>query len=260
VIQRRSARRGFAAGLAGLLLAGAAAAQPPAGDEPADSSVTSDPLEGFNRGVFWFNDKLDHFMVRPAAIGWDALFPDSFERSVGNLLDNAGFPVVFLNDLLQAKPKAAGITLGRFLINSTLGLGGLFDPAAAHFGLAERKEDFGQTLGVWGVPRGPYLVLPILGPSNPRDAAGLVVDSAARVWPFFAPFYVSYAVGGTTAVNTRSRMAEEIDAAREAAFDYYAFVRNAYVQYRDEQVRDQEEDEEDAEEESDDDLYYPEEE
>lgn len=246
--RKKSIRRGLTTLLVLVLSVGAVPAF--AGDTD-DSEVTSDPLEGMNRGIFWFNEQVDRFMLHPASVAWDTVLPDAVERSIRHAYDNASSPVVFVNDILQGKPHEAAVTFARFVFNTTLGVGGFFDPAT-FMGLEERKEDFGQTLGVWGVPRGPYLVLPIYGPSNPRDAFGLAVDSAARVWPFFAPFYASAAIGSVDAVNRRSLNAETIEEERAAAFDFYAAVRNAYVQRRDNQVRDQADDES----ESDEDLYY----
>jgi phospholipid-binding lipoprotein MlaA len=162
------------------------------------------------------------------------------------------FPIRFLNDLLQCKPVSAVEDLARFAVNTTIGLAGLFDPAT-HLGLEGYREDFGQTLGFWGIPTGPYLVLPILGPSNPRDTIGLAADSAvaAIVYPYFVPFWVSPAISTTNLLNWRSLKLDEIEAEREAALDYYVAIRNAYVSYRENQVRDSEEDELDS-----DDLYY----
>lgn len=237
-------RRGVAALLLGALLAPGAAR--------ADADV-HDPLEGFNRGIFWFNERVDRYFLEPVAVGWDFVVPDPAQRGLRNFFDNLNFPVVFVNNLLQAKPLAAAEELGAFLLNSTLGIGGLVD-ARKRVGMAVHREDFGQTLGVWGVPPGPYLVIPFLGPSNPRDAVGMGVDSFGRVYSYFAPFYVNIVASGTNLVNRRSLLIDEIRDSRESAFDYYAFVRNAYVNYRQNQVLDREEEEEP--EESDDDLYY----
>jgi len=223
---------------AGLLAAAPVAAQTDVDDDPVD---IHDPWEGMNRGIFWFNDKFDQYGVRPVAIVWDAIWPDPFEQSLSNLFRNARFPIVFLNDWLQWKPRAAGLELARFLVDSTFGLGGLFTPAK-YWGIDSPPEDFGQTLGVWGVPKGPYLVLPLIGPSNPRDTTGLVVDSAAAVWPWFVPVGVSIGVAAGQAINFRSLYAETIDSERDAAFDWYAAVRNAHVQRRDNQVNDRDED------------------
>ncbi len=138
------------------------------------------------------------------------------------------------------------------MINSTIGIGGLFDPASA-WGLENHKEDFGQTLGYWGVPPGPYLVLPLIGPSNPRDAVGMAADSAARVYPFFAVFWISSAITATDLLNSRSLNLDTIAAERKSALDFYVFQRNAYMQYRENLIHDREDESENK-----DDLYYPE--
>jgi phospholipid-binding lipoprotein MlaA len=136
------------------------------------------------------------------------------------------------------------------VVNTTIGIAGFFDPAT-HFGLEAHREDFGQTLGYWGVPPGPYLVLPVFGPSNPRDTVGLAADTFSTVYPWFMPIYASFSIGVGQRLNWRSLALDQIAAEREAALDYYVAVRNAYMSYRENQIRDQEEDEADG-----DDLYY----
>jgi phospholipid-binding lipoprotein MlaA len=211
----------------------------------------SDPWERMNRGTFRFNEGADHWVVEPVAKGVDFVVPDPVERSIRKFFDNSMFPVHFLNDLLQCKPVSAVEDLARFVVNTTIGIAGFFDPAS-HFGLEGNREDFGQTLGYWGVPPGPYLVLPILGPSNPRDTVGLAADSFTTVYPWFIPFWVSSAITTGNLLNRRSLALDTIAAERKAALDYYVAVRNAYLSYRENQVRDQQEDEDD----DDDDLYY----
>jgi len=203
-----------------------------------------------NRGIFRFNEGLDRWVVEPAAKGMDFVLPDPVERAIGKFFDNSSIPIHFANALLQFKPVSAVEDLARFAINSSIGIAGFFDPAT-HFGLEAHREDFGQTLGAWGVPPGPYLVLPVFGPSNPRDTVGLVADSFSTVYPWFVPIYVPYAIWTGRMLNWRSLNLDEIAAEREAALDYYVAVRNAYMSYRENQVRDQEEDEADEDE-----LYY----
>jgi phospholipid-binding lipoprotein MlaA len=203
-----------------------------------------------NRGTFGFNEGADRWVIAPVAKGMDFILPDPVERSIRKFFDNSMIPVHFVNALLQFKPVAAVEDLTRFVVNTTIGVAGFFDPAT-HFGLEAHREDFGQTLGYWGVPPGPYLVLPIMGPSNPRDTVGLIADQAALVYPWFVPFYVSSAIGVGRQLNLRSLALDSIAAERKAALDYYVAVRNAYLSYRENQVRDREEDEAD-----DDDLYY----
>lgn len=221
-------------------------------EEADDSEVTSDPLETVNRGIFWFNERVDRFFLEPVATAWDFVLPDPVQTSIRRVFDNARFPVVFVNDLLQLRFKDAAETTGCFLLNTTVGWGGLFDAGKAA-GWERHESDFGQTLGHWGVPPGPYLVIPLLGPSNPRDAVGLAADSAARVYPYFLVWWVSSAASGTNLLNRRSLLIEEIRENRESAFDYYAFVRNAYVQYRENRVKGRGEE---ALPEPSDDLYY----
>src|SRR5262249_28251117 len=144
----------------------------------------NDPLEGMNRKVFWFNDKVDVYALEPVAKGWNWIAPDRVKQSVANFFQNLRFPIVTLNDLLQGKMVPAASDVGRFAVNTTVGVLGFFDPASG-WGLEQHNEDFGQTLGWWHVPPGPYLVLPLLGPSSPRDAVGSLADSFAAVYPLF---------------------------------------------------------------------------
>jgi phospholipid-binding lipoprotein MlaA len=210
-----------------------------------------DPWEGFNRKIFWFNDKLDLYLLRPVAVGWDFVLPDLVQTGIRNVFQNARFPIIFLNDLLQAKPVEAGQDLGRFVVNTTVGIGGLWDPAK-RIGLTGNNEDFGQTLGYWGVPPGPFLVLPILGASNPRDTVGLAADAATMVHPYFLVWYISAAITTTNLINTRARYIEEIDENRASALDFYAFQRNAYMALRENLVNDYQP----SADPQDDDLYY----
>lgn len=232
---------GIAVAVAGLVPAAAGAD----GD-----GAHSDPLEGMNRGIFWFNDKLDRYFLEPIAVGWDFVLPEPLETGLGNAFSNARFPIRFVNDLLQAKPVSALEDLGLFLLNSTLGIGGLVD-AGARVGLESDDEDFGQTLGVWGLPPGPYLVLPLAGPSSIRDTAGLAVDGGMQVYPWFAPFIANTVINVTRVVNTRALLLEEVREFRAQCFDCYASARDAYLSFRENQVRDGEESPDDE-----DDLYY----
>lgn len=138
----------------------------------------ADPWEGFNRRIYYFNAKADQYVLLPLVSGYQKVTPDFVETGVSNFFNNLGEVSTFINSLLQFKGAVAGETLGRFVVNSTIGLAGLFD-VATPMGLDEQNEDFGQTLGYWGVDAGPYLVLPLLGPSSLRDATGLVFDSLA---------------------------------------------------------------------------------
>lgn len=210
----------------------------PAGRAPA--AEPGDPLERVNRGVFWFNDKLDVYVMEPVARGWNRLVPRCAQRGVANFFANLRLPVVAANDLLQGKLTACGSDLGRFAVNTTVGVIGFMDPAQ-RWGLVKREEDFGQTLGVWRVPPGPYLVLPLLGPSTLRDSAGLLADSAAAVYPWFVPIVYSLAPKAVETVNFRAQVLDDVREAKRAALDYYTFTRDAYTQRRRRQVADREE-------------------
>lgn len=207
--------------------------------EIAESSA-NDPWEGMNRKVFAFNEKLDVWILRPVSVGWDFVVPELVQTGIRNVFDNARFPVYFVNNLLQGKPVEAGRSLGRFLLNTAFGFGGLFDPAR-EAGLYRTNEDFGQTLGVWGVPSGPFLMLPVLGPSSPRGLVGFVADSATLVHPYFITWYIWSAVATVNVVNARAHYIDDIDENRKTALDFYSFQRNAYVSYRENLINDREE-------------------
>jgi phospholipid-binding lipoprotein MlaA len=199
--------------------------------DPAPSGADYDPIEKVNRGIFWFNDRADAYVLEPTARAWHWALPDPVETSVSNFFSNLRFPILVVNNVLQGKPKAAAIDVSRFMVNTTFGVAGFFDPAS-DWGLVRHNEDFGQTLGAWGVPPGPYLVLPLFGPSNPRDTGGLVVDYVLSVYPWLVDSYVLFGVGAVNVVNARAQVIEEIRDAKEASLDYYVFVRNAYYQRR----------------------------
>jgi len=208
-------------------------------DSAADqtAAIDHDPIEGVNRKIFWFNDKVDVYVLEPVAKGWDWIAPDRVQRSVRSFFVNLRFPIVTVNDLLQGKVQHGAVDVARFVVNTTIGIAGFFDPASG-LGLTEHVEDFGQTLGWWGVPPGPYLVLPLLGPSSPRDAGGFVADYAASVLPFFVGNWILFGTTTVNVVNTRSLLLTEVKDAKESAIDYYALVRNAYVQRRQALVND----------------------
>jgi phospholipid-binding lipoprotein MlaA len=260
----KSAPPSFTAAACALLvclLAPPARAQDVADEEiPAvedEARAVYDPLETMNRGIFSFNETCDRWVLEPVATGWDFVMPHPVQRGISNFFGNLTFPRRFVNDLLQGKLRKAGDDLGRFAINTTVGLLGFFDPAT-DFGFPPTDEDFGQTLGVWGVPPGPYLVLPLVGPplvstSNPRDVVGFAVDSVTTPEFWLAPYYVSIPATTTRIINARSLALEEMRAERASAFDFYAAVRSAYVQYRVNQIRDRADEPED--EDADEDFY-----
>lgn len=210
-----------------------------------------DPWEGFNRAMFTFNDGLDRWVLEPVAKGYDFITPAPLERCISNFFQNLRVPINGVNGLLQGKPLNAASDVGRFTVNTTIGLAGFLDPAT-YFGLVRHDEDFGQTLGVWGVPTGPYLVIPLLGPSTIRDTGGLVVDSALTPTWYFLDAAVTIGSRVIDTVNARALVLEDIDHARSASFDFYGFVRNAYLARRLSLLRD----DEGSGRETDDSLYF----
>ena len=229
----------------------------PAAQDPVAQSGPNDPWEPVNRRIFAFNDFLSRWALEPVGRGWAWLVPEFARRALERAYSNLRTPLVMVNDLLQGKPRAAGVDLARFVMNSSVGLAGLMDPALA-CGLEPNHEDFGQTFGVWGIPAGPYLVLPVLGPSSPRDAVGVAADTAAFAAGYFIPFWVSAASTAVDYSNRFSFIADDIAEERRNAFDWYAAVRNAHVSRRENLVRDRTEPLESEDEE--DDLYLLEEE
>ena len=197
----------------------------------------NDPLEPLNRKLFSFNLKAQKYALDPIARVWHRVLPDPVERSIDRFFVNLAFPIDFLNNLLQGKPRRALVQTSRFVVNSTVGLAGFLDPAS-HWGIASYPEDFGQTLGTWGLGPGPYLMLPLWGPSNVRESFGLVGDTYGSLQPFLLDARVSYALYGTNTVNAEGLDLEAAEQRRAAAVDYYVFVRDGYFQRRQAQVRD----------------------
>ncbi len=197
---------------------------------PAAKRDPRDPWERMNRGIYQFNDALDRAIVKPVAKGYTHL-PQPMQTGVHNFFDNLEYPVVIVNDLLQGQVRPFFSDIGRLLFNTTVGLGGLFDPATAA-GLEKNDRDFGQTLGKWGLPKGPYLVVPIFGPYDVRDGFGAItVDTFANPRNYTS-FWVNTGLWAVRGVDRRSRLLP-LDATLQKAYDPYAFVRNAYLQNRD---------------------------
>ena len=221
--------------LATLLTPAAAAA------DARDPDAANDPFESVNRRVFWFNERLDRHLLEPVAIAWDWGVPDGVRMGLRNVSETLAFPADFANNALQGKPGNAMEASARFVVNASLGIGGFWD-VASNFDIEAHPEDFGQTLGVWGVPEGPYLVLPVFGPSSPRDAVGRVGDAATSVHAYLLPWTVTASITAADTTNRRSMWIEEVRENRARAFDYYVFVRNAHQQHRRYEVRDGAED------------------
>jgi len=191
-----------------------------------------DPLEGFNRAMHSFNEVVDNIVLGPVAKIYKAVLPQYAQNRVYNFLDNVEAPVVFINSLLQGDPQNLFVTFWRFVFNTTLGVGGIFD-IATELGVPQRSdEDFGQTLGVWGVGQGAYLELPIIGPSSLRDAPGRVIDIFLNPFTYALEPAESVAIGVTRAVDTRARLDRYIDQVNTTSLDPYATFRSLYLQRR----------------------------
>jgi len=211
-----------------LLLAGCATV--PGKPDPRD------PWEGFNRASYKFNDTLDRAIAKPVAKGYKKVTPRVVRTGVSNFFSNLGSLTTIANDVLQGKMKQAGHDSGRFLLNSTLGLGGLFDPASAA-GMERNNEDFGQTLGKWGVKSGPYLMLPILGPSTVRDTFARLPDQFTYPVNYLEDDSTRYILRGVEFLDLRADLLS-LDDQIEKSYDKYAFIRNAWLQRREYQVTD----------------------
>ena len=206
----------------------------------AEYKQVNDPIEPLNRVFFEFNRGLDTLLLRPAASLYRGLIPPPIQRMVHNFLSNLKSPVILLNDLLQGEMARAGDTLTRFAINTTVGVLGFGDPATS-MGYVRHGEDFGQTLGVWGSGEGMYLVLPIFGPSNPRDAVGKVVDILTDpVWQYARNTdrqYIPNERFSAELIDFRAHNMEEINDLEKTSLDYYAAVRSLYRQVRHNAIR-----------------------
>jgi phospholipid-binding lipoprotein MlaA len=218
-------------------------ATPPPADDPdavADFKETNDPLEPTNRVFYAINNGIDTVILKPAARAYRYVLPRPVRTGVDNVLSNLGTPVRLGNDMLQGKPRRAGDTTMRFLINTTVGVLGIFDVAKG-WGYPTHDTDFGLTLANWGVPDGPFLFLPILGPSGPRDAVGFGVDSVSDPFTWVgqgggvsAFGWSRFAVSG---ISQREKALDPIDQIKKTALDPYATFRSLYRQYRASQLR-----------------------
>jgi phospholipid-binding lipoprotein MlaA len=219
----RLARSAIAVGA--LLLAGCATVPPDAGKNPRD------PYERVNRQVFAFNDKFDRYFMKPLAQGYQWVVPHAIRLCFNNGFTNMLEIRNAVNDILQIKPAGAATDTGRLVINSTLGVAGCFD-VATRMGLDRRQQDFGLTLARWGVETGPYLVLPVLGPSDVRDGIGLVPDSYTSPIGYIFPVVARNAVLGVYLIDTRAALLDATMLIEQAALDPYQFTRDAYFQHR----------------------------
>ncbi len=197
--------------------------------------VEVDPYEGFNRKMYVFNDALDAYVANPIVDAYTFVTPKFVQVGVSNFFSNLNGINVFLNDFMQGKGVQGAEDTGRFLVNSTVGLLGLFD-VATELGLEEHEEDFAQTLAVWGVPQGPYLVLPLLGPSTTRGIPGSLFDTVANPGTYVAaPLRVLQVL---QVINARAKVDSEVGFVKEAALDPYVFTRESFLQYRDNLIAD----------------------
>ncbi len=204
-----------------------------------------DPWEGWNRNVQSFNDGVDDYVMKPVAKGYNWVMPEFADRAVTNFFSNLDDIGVFTNDLLQGKFLQSGMDTGRFLVNTTAGVGGLID-IGSMIALPKHNEDFDQTLGVWGLPTGPYVVLPFFGPSSPRGIVGLVGDAAMNpitytgfcINPEWLGAAISLGSGALKAIDARSDLLGMEKVVSEAAVDRYQFLRDAYLSNRHYLVKD----------------------
>jgi len=203
-------------------------------DSATDSEPDEyDPWERWNEPMFNFNRRLDQYVLKPVAKGYNFVVPDEIQIMISNGFDNISFVPRLVNSLLQGKVKGAGRELSRFLINSTAGVGGLFDPAKDVFGILKSREDFGQTLGVWGVGPGPYLIVPFMEPLTVRDGIGKAVDSALDPLSYFLPLiWERLVMKVADIVNERSLNLDLFQGFEESVIDMYSAVRHAFLQRR----------------------------
>jgi phospholipid-binding lipoprotein MlaA len=222
----------------GIVLGCCGCAATPGGGPPAAADADNDPAEPVNRAIFKANLAADHAVMRPVAQAYADHVPDAVRQGVHNLVQNLKEPATAVNDLLQGHVAQAGQSVGRLAVNTTVGAGGVFD-VAKKWGLPPHSADFGQTLAVWGVGEGPFVELPLLGPSNPRDAVGTVVDLALNPLTFVggAPAtYASVATGSANIVDGRAQHLKDLDELERNSLDYYAELRSVYRQHRDAEI------------------------
>lgn len=217
--------------MAMLLALGACASRGP--DSPPPTA--GDPLEPFNRDVLEFNTAIDDAAIRPVAMGYRKVVPAYGRRRIRAFLDNLDEPRIFVNQLLQFRPLGAAETMLRFFFNSTVGVAGLYD-VATDWGLGRHQGDLGQTLWVWGIEDGPYLMVPVAGPSNARDLVGWVGDGFLNPFNWILPVEASIARGSVDGIDLREQNIEGLDELRSGSLDFYARLRSVWQQRRDAQL------------------------
>lgn len=199
----------------------------------AVAPVIADPLERWNRAMFRLNDVVIEHVARPAYRGYVYVTPEFMRSGIKNFFHNAAFPVRFVNNILQGRGKAAGVEMSRFILNTTAGLGGLIDVAKSHKPIVPvEDEDMGQTLGVWGLGEGFYIVWPLLGPSSLRDSAGMAGDYFLSPVTYVQPWEVSAGLRAVNVFNDLDEVLDLYDDLKRAAIEPYSSVRDAYIQYR----------------------------
>ena len=230
----------MSAAVVGLLLCcGGCATSSSAPSNAEDAASENDPAEGVNRAIFKANLAADHAVMRPVAEAYTEHVPEVVQTGVHNVVQNLKEPAVAANDLLQGNLSHAWQSVQRLAVNTTVGAVGMVD-VAAKWGLPPHKADFGQTLAVWGVGEGPFVELPLLGPSNPRDAVGTVVDLALNPLTFVggAPAtYAGVATGGADFVDKRAQHLEDLDTLERNSLDYYVTLRSVYRQHREAEIK-----------------------
>jgi phospholipid-binding lipoprotein MlaA len=221
-----------------LILAGCATPSNNPQAEAAEAEDFNDPLEDTNRAIFDFNQVVDRNVLVPVAKAYRTVLPDPVRDSLRDFLRNLRAPLIFANDALQGEFERAGQTFARFTLNSTLGVGGLIDVAGRWGELPYHEDDLGLTFGVWGIPEGPYLVVPVLGPSTPRDLTGQVAEGFGDPFNYivtgnpYTLYWIPFVRGGVAGIDQRSRYIETLADIERTSLDYYATIRSLYRQRR----------------------------
>jgi phospholipid-binding lipoprotein MlaA len=221
-----------------LILAGCATPSNNPQAEAAEAEDFNDPLEDTNRAIFDFNQLVDRNVLVPVAKAYRTVLPDPVRDSLRDFLRNLRAPLIFANDALQGEFERAGQTFARFTLNSTLGVGGLLDVAGRWGELPYHEDDLGLTFGVWGIPEGPYLVVPVLGPSTPRDLGGQVAEGFGDPFNYivtgnpYTLYWIPFVRGGVAGIDQRSRYIETLADIERTSLDYYATIRSLYRQRR----------------------------